>query len=302
MSKRVFDLCCGMGGLSYGFMNAGFQVDLGIDVWDVPLRTYAKYLGAPVKRIDISDFYPTKKDYDIIIVGGTPCEDFSFINRHRNIYSKRSQLLLDFCRIVKAMQPDAFVYENVLHLSRWAEAALLEIPGYKVTKNLIDASLYEVPQKRRRKIFLGCRERHVILSPPVGVRQLTVRDAFDDIPENWGFTKHRPGTVEKFSRVHSKTWVSKEPTSDYQGTIRLSWKSPSCTIVNVKKAQILHPSEDRIISLAEALALQGFPPHYIPEGTDTQKAMQIADATPPKLAYHIARTLASEKRQAALIP
>jgi len=287
---RLKDICTGMGGLSYGYLQAGFEVEKGIDIWDVALKTYNKYIGKGVHQ-NLADYYPTRGDYDIIVVGGTPCQDFSLKNKHRNIYSKRSQLVLDFCRIVKAMQPVAFMFENVIHLSKWAEVALLEMPGYKVTKNLVDMSQYGVPQARHRKIFIGCKGKHLVLRPPAGLTRLTVRDAFDEIPENWGYTKHRPETVEKFTRMHSTQWTSKEGLSDYKGIIRLQWDQPSCGIVNVKKAQILHPGEDRVITLAEALVLQGFPPWYVPEGTDTEKAIQIANAVPPRLAYHIANQL-----------
>lgn len=287
---RLKDICTGMGGLSYGYQEAGFEVDKGIDIWDVALETYNKYIGKGVHQ-DLADYYPTRGDYDMIVVGGTPCQDFTLVNPRRNIYSKRAQLVLDFCRVVKAMQPVAFMFENVVHLAKWAEAALLEMPGYKVTKNLVDTSQYGVPQARIRKIFIGCKNRHLTLQPPAGLKRLTVRDTFNRIPENWGYTKHRPETVDRFTRMHSTKWTSKEGLSGYQGIIRLQWDQPSCGIVNVKKAHILHPEEDRAITFAEALALQGFPAWYIPEGTGNEKATQIADAVPPRLAYHIAQQI-----------
>lgn len=285
---RVLDICCGGGYLSKGFQDAGFEIDGGVDNWRTAIRTFTKYIKAPGKLIDINDFFPTKKDYDIIIVGATPCQDFSRVNTKRNVFSKRSQLVLDFCRIVAAVQPEAFVFENVIHLARWAETALFEIKGYNVTKNILDAVHYEVPQRRRRKIFIGSRNRHIAMTAPHNAQVLTVRDAFSTMEENWGFTKHRQGTIKKFSEVKSTSWISKETTSDYQGAIRLAWDAPSCAITNVKKAQILHPDEDRVISIAEAMALQGIPGWYIPEGGGVEKAMQVANAVPPKLAYHIA--------------
>jgi len=287
---RLKDICTGMGGLSYGYVQAGYEVDKGIDTWDVALKTYNKYIGKGVHQ-DLADYYPTRGDYDVIIVGGTPCQDFSLVNTRRNIYSKRAQLVLDFCRVVKAMQPVAFMFENVTHLSKWATAALLEMPGYKVTMNRVNTSHYGVPQARHRKIFIGCKGKHLVLRPPAGLTRPTVRDTFNKILKNWGFTKHRPETVDRFTRMHSTKWTSKEGLSNYQGIIRLVWDEPSCGIVNVKKAQILHPGKDRVITLAEALALQGFPSWYVPEGTDTEKAVQIANAVPPRLAYHIANQL-----------
>jgi len=287
---RVFDYFCGMGGISYGFKQAGYDIEEGIDNWPTALKTYTKYIEAPGREVGIEEYYPGRNDFDAIIVGGTPCQDFSIANKKRNIYSKRSQLVLDYCRIVKAVQPQIFVFENVPHLSRWASAALLEMPGYKVTETIINTAQYGVPQRRKRKIFVGSKQRFIEVKPPLGIKTLTVKDAFETIPENWGFTKHRLETIERFSNVDSKTWISNTP-SEYQGTIRLSWDTPSCGVGNVKKFRILHPVENRVISLAEALSLQGFPSWYIPKGTDTDKAVQIADAVPPMLAYHIATTI-----------
>uniref|UniRef100_A0A6M3M0A3 DNA (cytosine-5-)-methyltransferase n=1 Tax=viral metagenome TaxID=1070528 RepID=A0A6M3M0A3_9ZZZZ len=290
-TPRVLDIFCGGGYLSYGFQMAGYDLDGGFDNWDAAVKTYEKYLGAQAHLVDVALFYPGKKDYEVIIVGGPPCDDFSLVNTRRNIYGKRAQLVLDFCRIVNDVKPEAFVFENVIHLSQWAEVALFEIPGYKVTKEIADSVDYEVPQSRKRKIFIGSKDRHIKLTPPLEAKILTVRDAFVSIETNWGFTKHRPETIEKFKNVRSPSWISKETTSDYQGTVRLVWDKPSVAITNIKKAQILHPEENRIISIAEAMALQGIPSWYIPEGPDTDKAKMIANAVPPKLAYRIAEAI-----------
>jgi len=287
-TPRVLDICSGAGYLSYGFKEAGYSLDEGIDNWPTAIKTYTKYLHTHGRVIDLAEYYPTKKDYDVIIVGATPCQDFSIVNTRRNIFSKRAQLVLDFCRVVHAVQPEAFVFENVVGLAKWAEEALFEIKDYRVTKNLVDAMYYNVPQSRKRKIFVGSKNRHIKLTPPANYRILTVRDALSGITNNWGFTKHRPETIGKFRGIQSTSWISKEPTSDYQGVIRLAWDEPACAITNVKKAQILHPEEDRVISIAEAMALQGIPEWYIPVGTEIEQAIQVGNAVPPKLAYHIA--------------
>lgn len=296
---RLKDVCCGAGLMSYGFQEAGFEVDEGLDNWPTAIATYDKYIGKG-RLVDISDYYPTKHDYDVIVVGATPCQDFSRSNRKRNVFGKRAQLVLDFCRIVKAIQPEVFVFENVIHLSKWAEVALFELKDYKVTKSIVDSAYYGVPQHRRRKIFIGCQSRHITMVRPSEYEFITVRDALEPITDNWGFMKHRPETVEKFRKVDSTTWISMEPTSDYQGVIRLSWDTPACSITNVKKSQILHPDIHRSITTAEAAALQGFPPWYIPEGNEVDKAVQVSNATPRMLAYHIASRILSGVEQTTL--
>jgi len=117
-TPRVLDIFCGGGYLSYGFQMAGYDLDGGFDNWDAAVKTYEKYLGAQAHLVDVALFYPGKKDYEVIIVGGPPCDDFSLVNTRRNIYGKRAQLVLDFCRIVNDVKPEAFVFENVIHLSQ----------------------------------------------------------------------------------------------------------------------------------------------------------------------------------------
>ena len=38
---NVLDLFCGCGGLSLGFEQAGYNVLLGVDIWEDALKTYA---------------------------------------------------------------------------------------------------------------------------------------------------------------------------------------------------------------------------------------------------------------------
>ena len=37
---NVFDLFCGCGGFSKGFQSAGFDIKLGIDIWQDAITTY----------------------------------------------------------------------------------------------------------------------------------------------------------------------------------------------------------------------------------------------------------------------
>jgi DNA (cytosine-5)-methyltransferase 1 len=188
---RVADLFCGAGYFSHGFKEAGYEVDYGIDNWLTAIKTYNKYIGKG-RLSDVSQFYPGKKDYDVVVIGGPPCKSFSRANRLRNIFDKRAQLVLDFCRIVDSVKPEAFVFENVIGLAKWAEVALFELKDYKVTRNIVDSAQYGVPQYRKRKIFIGSRDKHIKLQAPRNVKPITVAEAFSNLRDNWGFTEHRP--------------------------------------------------------------------------------------------------------------
>jgi DNA (cytosine-5)-methyltransferase 1 len=80
-------------------------------------------------------------------------------------------------------------------------------------------------------------------------------------------------------------------SGNFKNMTRLEWESPAPAVVNLKKVYMVHPAELRNISLAEAAALQGFPPGYIWHGTESQEAQMIANAMPRELAEAIAGSL-----------
>jgi len=72
---------------------------------------------------------------------------------------------------------------------------------------------------------------------------------------------------------------------------RLEWDSMSCTITHVRKTVLIHPLQDRLISIREAARLQSFPDWFRFSGTTSQQYQQIADAVPPLLAKALAAHL-----------
>ena len=90
MAKKeynVLDLFCGAGGLSRGFIDAGFSVKLGVDFDDMALNTFANnHEGAVAMKLDLFDLNNVDKikeffrenNYALdVLVGGPPCQGFS---------------------------------------------------------------------------------------------------------------------------------------------------------------------------------------------------------------------------------
>ncbi|MGD0406447.1 MAG: DNA cytosine methyltransferase [Candidatus Bathyarchaeia archaeon] len=69
---------------------------------------------------------------------------------------------------------------------------------------------------------------------------------------------------------------------------RLKWEDSSVTITHVRKAVLIHPLQNRLISVREAARIQSFPDTYRFSGSISQQYQQIADAVPPLLAKAIA--------------
>lgn len=74
---------------------------------------------------------------------------------------------------------------------------------------------------------------------------------------------------------------------------RLNENEPAVIISNYRKSMIIHPTENRGLSLREAARLQSFPDDYEFVGSLDQKQQQVGNAVPPLLAKAIFTQLKS---------
>lgn len=167
---NVIDLFCGCGGFSKGFEQAGFDVRLGIDIWQDAVTTFkANFPNAATITEDISiltgdDILAvagmTADEVDVII-GGPPCQGFSLSGK-RLLDDPRNNLYKSFVRIVESIQPKAFVMENVPGLVKLFNGQVKEQViedftniGYMVKMRQLRACDFGVPQARTRVFFVG---------------------------------------------------------------------------------------------------------------------------------------------------
>lgn len=79
---------------------------------------------------------------------------------------------------------------------------------------------------------------------------------------------------------------------------RLNSKTPSVVISNYRKNMLIHPFEDRGLSVREAARLQSFPDNFIFKGTLSHIQQQIGNAVPPLLAEAIFKAIKFQYEQA----
>lgn len=97
-----------------------------------------------------------------LLVGGTPCQDFSVAGLRAGLAGERGNLTLEFVRLLKRLQPQFFVWENVPGVLSLKEGdtfrQVLDAfcdAGYILDVDILDAQFHGVPQRRRRVFVCG---------------------------------------------------------------------------------------------------------------------------------------------------
>ena len=76
-----------------------------------------------------------------LLIGGSPCQGFSFAGKQLNFEDPRSQLFFEYVRLLKALKPKYFLLENV-KMKKESEQVITEILGVEpieINSNLVSA-------------------------------------------------------------------------------------------------------------------------------------------------------------------
>lgn len=272
------DLFSGAGGLTQGLVDAGWRPLLAVDHWADAIRSYRqRFHDHPAVDSDIADLDKRRlvrllDDRPEWVVGGPPCQGFSTVGKRLRT-DPRNRLVEQFRRVVRDLEPEGIIVENVLGLKDMGAhggiTELFEELGYATTFQIVRAADFGIPQLRRRAVFVGHRSRGwmVPLKPLVDpTRYVTVWDAIGDLPVVG------PGETQ--------TLYEREPFTDYQRKLRGSSQTIQGHTVSA------HPRH-----LVEAIS-------YIPDGGNR---FDIPDRLQPESGFHNSYSrLASDKPAVAV--
>lgn len=170
---QFIDLFAGAGGLSYGFRMAGWHPVVANDIDDTFLKTYARNVHPKVIPGDIrcpdvrNEVVHTARSARVpgskfFVLGGPPCQGFSTAGNRRRMSDVRNQLFMDYALVLRELQPDGFVFENVTGLLNMEKGSVfrmiqahLSASGYNLQIWRISADDYCVPQRRKRVLLVG---------------------------------------------------------------------------------------------------------------------------------------------------
>jgi len=326
MNKPVvgIELFAGCGGLSTGFLDAGLNVVAGfeldrraVDAYDYNhsyrgSRAFVQDIAAASGEDLLAKAGVAKIDF---LLGGPPCQPFSIAGKRLGEADERSDLMLEYARLVEELQPKVFMLENVPNLMSVGGGKILgevvermEAAGYAVSYEVVSAADFGVPQMRRRLIVLGVRGRKTPLRFPIPTHSpddyRLVRHALADLPDaaefgECGIHNHEP-------TMHSAPMLERlsalKPGQRERGSFhdRLHPDKLSYTIRagsgNFSPLRPIHHKYDRVITVRESARIQGFSdlfvwPDRIPR---LQQYRQVGNAVPPPMAAALAKSIASQ--------
>jgi len=312
VKPTVISTFAGCGGSSLGYQMAGFHELLAVE-WDQnAVDTFRlNFPDVPVYHGDIAKLTGDEcmrlagieKGQLDVLDGSPPCQGFSTAGK-RQFDDPRNSLFKEYARLLKDLQPKAFVMENVTGMVKGCmkQAYLTIIKtlrdcGYKAKGEVLNAMYFNVPQSRERVIIIGVREDLGIepSHPKPQGKPINISEAFASI-SNHGLIKYPTGECKKivaemkpgedgndaFQRLN-KTNVRR-----WFGLKRLSFDKPALTLVKSILSGQIHPTENRYLSEAEIKRIGSFPDTFVMVGDLPTIWERIGNSVPPNLMKAIA--------------
>ena len=216
MSNKDFvSLYSGAGGFDLGFIQEGFRPTFANDINIHAAETYTKALDqygwseAHHEYVtgDIStDISKLPSSSPRVVIGGPPCQGFSRAGLMDPL-DPRSRHVRHFIDSVGAMQPDAFVMENVKALAdshRWKSVlnsarTRARTYGYRTVLVILNAADFGVPQTRERMFLFGMKKSLPEGQSPrrgmAALKRISVRQALDETMSDRSDPLRTPGSA-----------------------------------------------------------------------------------------------------------
>lgn len=199
------DLFSGAGGFVEGLRLAGWSVisanDLDVDAGATFRLNFpeASFFEGPISDLNPAELLRDaglKRGELDCLVGGPPCQSFSYNNHQRSATNARAQLFRDYLRIVEALNPKTLLMENVPgmltidngRILDEIKSALHEL-GYKCEIRIIYAEDFGVSQTRRRAFIAASRIGDPKVLFPIGTHGPSAKPATNKYIHRWEVPK-----------------------------------------------------------------------------------------------------------------
>jgi DNA (cytosine-5)-methyltransferase 1 len=169
---KFIDLFAGLGGTRLGFEAACKEKGLEYDcvftseIKDFAIDAYKENFPNSDVHGDITKIDPKNIPEFDFLLAGFPCQPFSSAGKRNGFLDERGGLFFTIHNILDFHRPQGFLLENVDALATHNNGKTLEVIinklkelNYKVSYEILDASDFGVPQKRKRIYIAGLKNK-----------------------------------------------------------------------------------------------------------------------------------------------
>jgi len=181
---KFIDLFAGLGGIRIGFTQAAQELNIETEcVFTSEIKPSAieamrfNFNDNTIRKVDITQVHEKDIPSFNILLGGFPCQAFSFAGKQKGLCDTRGTLFFEIERILKhhLKNVDGFILENVEGLITHQKehktdqigktlSIILDVLRNKLKFNteyvLLDAADFGVPQSRKRVYIVGCKKKY----------------------------------------------------------------------------------------------------------------------------------------------
>ena len=275
---KVASLFAGIGGICYGFKQAGAQIVWANEIDKDACKTYRHNFGGDylvegdIKLVDPNDI----PDIDILN-GGFPCQAFSVAGYRKGFDDERGNLFFEITRLLEVKRPRAILLENVKNLEGHDHGNTfkvikeqLELLGYHVHHKVLNTMEYgNVPQNRERIYIVGflSKEAYDKFTYPEEIPLTkTIHDVIDVADKKpLGLYYHN----SKYYPELKKTMTKKDTVYQWRRVYCRENKSNVCPTLTANMGTgghnvplILDDFGIRKLTPEECVGFQGFPPEF----------------------------------------
>jgi DNA (cytosine-5)-methyltransferase 1 len=304
MNIKFIDLFAGIGGFRIALEKAGATCVFSSEINKYALQVYQANFNE-----DASGDITQIKEEDIpahdVLCAGFPCQAFSEFGQRKGFSDPRGTLFFEILRVAKHHKPKVVLLENVLGLTYHNGGDTfetiknsLDALGYKVYWQVLDTSMFGLPQKRKRVFIVGVRKDiKKTFKFPEGV--LTTRGMKDVMESNvdanhfiaearWEHVlKQKKAGQCKLSHfvIGPDELAHTLLTSKYEHNLVVDTSKPTGTFHNVKaktaKSARRNKQHVRRLTPREYGRLQGFPDSFQVPVSNKQAYRLFGNAVAP---------------------
>ena len=281
---------------------------IALDKLDIPCQYYASEIDKYAIKVsqanypdtiqlgDVTQVYWKNKTKIDLLIGGSPCQGFSFAGKHLNFQDDRSKLFFEYVRLLNEIKPKYFLLENV-RMKKESEDIISQYLG--VSPIAINSSNLSAQNRQRlywTNIPVSQPEDKGIKLKDILEDGLVDRDKSHCLDANYWkggnlksyFEKHRRQLVFE---TDPSVVIAQRPRGDNKGGIKaLNGKTPTLSSCSWEQNNFLVHADDlkwRKLSPIECERLQTVPDNYTNHVSNTQRYKMLGNGMTVDVITHI---------------